>query len=169
MLDEMESTGEHEISLTDPDCRAVGCNGVPGMNGGQKVKVLYGVAAATVSRTARVSVARLNLKEAAGKVPARRTETVYEAENRQGEFAVQNKAQPLQVSVCVDTAGIWDEGIRSYPGRSDIMQQHVKRAGVSSVQTCCRKQFSNELLRCQKSAEGTVHAKAWKAGRPIME
>jgi len=33
----------------------------------------------TVSRTARVSVARRNLKEAAGKVPARRTEIAYEA------------------------------------------------------------------------------------------
>ena len=33
----------------------------------------------TVSRTARVSVARRNLKEAAGKVLARRTEIAYEA------------------------------------------------------------------------------------------
>ena len=33
----------------------------------------------TISRTARVSVARRNLKEAAGKVPARRTEIAYEA------------------------------------------------------------------------------------------
>jgi hypothetical protein len=33
----------------------------------------------TVSRTARVSIARWNLKEAAGKAPARRTEIAYEA------------------------------------------------------------------------------------------
>jgi hypothetical protein len=33
----------------------------------------------TVSRTARVSVARRNLKEAAGKIPALRTEIAYEA------------------------------------------------------------------------------------------
>jgi len=33
----------------------------------------------TVSRTARVSVARRNLKEAEGKVLARRTEIAYEA------------------------------------------------------------------------------------------
>jgi len=33
----------------------------------------------TVSRTARVSVVRPNLKEAAGKTPARRTGTAYEA------------------------------------------------------------------------------------------
>jgi hypothetical protein len=35
--------------------------------------------AGTISRTARVSVVRLNLKEAAGKTLARRTETAYEA------------------------------------------------------------------------------------------
>ncbi len=144
-------------------------NGVPGMNGGQKVKVLYGVAAATVSRTTRVSAARLNPKEVAGKVPARRTETVYEAENRQGEFAIQNKTQSPQVSVCVYAAGIWDEGIRSYPGRSGIMRQHVKRTGVSSVQACCGKQCSNALPRCQKSAEAIVHAGAWKGRRSVME
>jgi len=33
----------------------------------------------TISRTARVSIARWNLKEAAGKALARRTETAYEA------------------------------------------------------------------------------------------
>ena len=36
-------------------------------------------AAGTISRTARVSVVRLNLKEAAGKTLARRTGIVYEA------------------------------------------------------------------------------------------
>ncbi len=35
--------------------------------------------AGTISRTARVSVVRLNLKEAAGKTLARRTEIAYEA------------------------------------------------------------------------------------------
>ncbi len=38
-----------------------------------------GPAAGTISRTARVSVVRLNLKEAAGKALARRTGIVYEA------------------------------------------------------------------------------------------
>jgi hypothetical protein len=33
----------------------------------------------TISRTARVSIARWNLKEAAGKTLARRTEIAYEA------------------------------------------------------------------------------------------
>ena len=38
-----------------------------------------GPAVGTVSRTARVSVVRPNLKEAAGKTPARRTGIAYEA------------------------------------------------------------------------------------------
>ena len=38
-----------------------------------------GPTAGTISRTARVSVVRLNLKEAAGKTLARRTEIAYEA------------------------------------------------------------------------------------------
>ena len=145
-----------------------GVHSVPGMNGGQKVKVLYGVAAATVSRTTRVSPVRLNLKEVAGKVSARRTETVYEAENRQGEFAIQNNTQSLQVSVCVDTAGIWDEVIRSYPRRSGIMRQYVKRTGVLPECTCGRKRRSNALPRCQKSAEVMVHTGAWKDRKPVM-
>jgi len=38
-----------------------------------------GPTAGTISRTARVLVVRLNLKEVAGKALARRTETAYEA------------------------------------------------------------------------------------------
>ena len=38
-----------------------------------------GPTAGTISRTARVSVVRLNLKEVAGKTPARRTGIAYEA------------------------------------------------------------------------------------------
>lgn len=38
-----------------------------------------GPAAGTISRTARVSVVRLNLKEVAGKTLARRTGIAYEA------------------------------------------------------------------------------------------
>ena len=45
-----------------------------------RVKVLVeALMARTPSRTARVSVARRNLKEAAGKLPARGTRTAYEA------------------------------------------------------------------------------------------
>ena len=38
-----------------------------------------GPTAGTISRTASVSVVRLNLKEAAGKAPARRTGIAYQA------------------------------------------------------------------------------------------
>ena len=48
----------------------------------------------TVSRTARVSIARRNLKEAAGKALARRTETAYEA-SVPGEESRVSKAQYL--------------------------------------------------------------------------
>ena len=43
------------------------------------VKVSHEPDRGIVSRTARVSIARWNLKEAAGKTLARRTEIVYEA------------------------------------------------------------------------------------------
>ena len=72
----------------------------------------------TDSRTARVSVARRNLKEAAGKVLARRTGIAYEAvtSGREGKFL----QSPITIheGVAVDAAGIWDEGHAHYPGRS---------------------------------------------------
>jgi len=72
----------------------------------------------TDSRTARVSVARRNLKEAAGKVPARRTGIAYEAvtSGREGKYL----QSPITIldDVAVDAAGIWDEGHAHYPGRS---------------------------------------------------
>ena len=72
----------------------------------------------TDSRTARVSVARRNLKEAAGKVLARRTGIAYEAviSGREGNY-LQNPIT-IQEGVAVDAAGIWDEGHANYPGRS---------------------------------------------------
>jgi hypothetical protein len=72
----------------------------------------------TDSRTARVSVARRNLKEAAGKVSARRTGIAYEAvtSGREGDYL----QSPITIheGVIVDAAGIWDEGHAHYPGRS---------------------------------------------------
>src|SRR6266568_6734947 len=72
----------------------------------------------TISRTARVSVARRNLKEAAGKVPARRTEIAYEAvtSGREGHYL--QSPITIQEGVAVDAAGVWDEGHAHYPGRS---------------------------------------------------
>jgi len=72
----------------------------------------------TDSRTARVSVARRNLKEAAGKLPARRTGIAYEAviSGRAGKCL--QSPITIREGVAVDAAGIWDEGRAHYPGRS---------------------------------------------------
>ena len=72
----------------------------------------------TDSRTARVSVARRNLKEAAGKIPARRTGIAYEAvtSGREGNYL--QSPITIREDVAVDAAGIWDEGHAPYPGRS---------------------------------------------------
>ena len=72
----------------------------------------------TVSRTARVSGVTRNLKEAAGKTPARRTGIAYEAgiSGREGNFL--QSPITIQEGVSVDAAGIWDEGHANYPGRS---------------------------------------------------
>jgi hypothetical protein len=72
----------------------------------------------TDSRTARVSVVRRNLKEAAGKILARRTEIAYEAviSGREGRYL--QSPITIQEGMAVDAAGIWDEGHAHYPGRS---------------------------------------------------
>ena len=72
----------------------------------------------TDSRTARVSVARRNLKEAAGKVLARRTGIAYEAVISGREGIYLQSPITIQEGVAVDAAGIWDEGHANYPGRS---------------------------------------------------
>jgi len=83
----------------------------------------------TVSRTARVSGATRNLKEAAGKTLARRTETAYEAfpSGREG-YALQNPIT-IQEDVTVYAAGIWGEGHVHYPGRSAVQHWAKSRAG----------------------------------------
>ena len=72
----------------------------------------------TDSRTARVSVVRRNLKEAAGKIPARRTGIAYEAvpSGREGQYL--QSPITIREDVAVDAAGIWGEGRAHYPGRS---------------------------------------------------
>ena len=72
----------------------------------------------TVSRTARVSTARSNLKEAAGKIPARRTEIAYEAvpSGREGQYL--QSPIVIREGGAVNAAGIWEEGRVNYPGRS---------------------------------------------------
>ena len=72
----------------------------------------------TDSRTARVSFVRGNLKEAVGKILARRTGIAYEAvtSGREGNYL--QSPITIQEGVAVDAAGIWDEGHANYPGRS---------------------------------------------------
>ena len=72
----------------------------------------------TDSRTARVSGVTRNLKEAAGKVLARRTGIAYEAGTSGREGTILLSPIVIQEDVSVDAAGIWDEGRANYPGRS---------------------------------------------------
>ena len=72
----------------------------------------------TVSRTARVSTARWNLKEAAGKILARRTEITYEAVSSGREGNYLQSPIVIREGGAVNAAGIWEEGRVNYPGRS---------------------------------------------------
>lgn len=82
----------------------------------------------TVSRTARVSGATRNLKEAAGKTLARRTEIAYEA----GIFGREGDALQSPITIREDmsvyAAGIWSEGHAHYPGRSAVL--HWAKSGA---------------------------------------
>ena len=71
-----------------------------------------GPTAGTISRTARVSVVRLNLKEGAGKTPARRTGIAYEA------VMSDEKANICAEGMVVYAAGISVKVGVHYPGRS---------------------------------------------------
>ena len=82
----------------------------------------------TVSRTARVSGATRNLKEAAGKTPARRTEIAYEAGTSGREGYVLQSPITIQEGVSVYAAGIWGEGHAHYPGRPAV--QHWAKSGA---------------------------------------
>lgn len=82
----------------------------------------------TVSRTARVSGVTRNLKEAAGKTPARRTEIAYEAGISGREGKVLQSPITIQEGVSVYAAGIWSEGHAHYPGRSAVL--HWAKSGA---------------------------------------
>jgi hypothetical protein len=74
----------------------------------------------TVSRTARVSGATRNLKEAAGKTLARRTGIAYEAgTSGRGGNTLQSPII-IREGVSVYAAGVWGEGHAHYPGRSAV-------------------------------------------------
>ena len=74
----------------------------------------------TISRTARVSIVRWNLKEAAGKTLARRTEIAYEAV-AVGKKANIFKARYLYGSCGRKCGGHKCEGHADYPGRSVLL------------------------------------------------
>jgi hypothetical protein len=76
-----------------------------------------GPARGTVSRTARVSIARWNPKEVEGKALARRTGIAYEAV-AVGEEAIIFKARYLHGNGGRRCGGYKCEGRASYPGRS---------------------------------------------------
>jgi hypothetical protein len=82
----------------------------------------------TVSRTARVSGVTWNLKEAAGKTPARRTEIAYEAGISGREGVALQSPITIQEDMSVYAAGIWSEGHAHYPGRSAV--QHWAKSGA---------------------------------------
>jgi hypothetical protein len=82
-----------------------------------RCKSSTGPARGTVSRTARVPTARWDLKEAAGKSLARRTEIAYEAVVL-GKEANIFKARYLYRKYGRKCGGHKCEGRTSYPGRS---------------------------------------------------
>lgn len=74
-----------------------------------------------ISRTARVSAVRRNLKEAVRKIPARGTRSAYEAapSGRGGD----KTQSPIitREDGDVNMTGIWDEGGASYPGGRPLL------------------------------------------------
>lgn len=87
----------------------------------------------TVSRTARVSVARRNLKKAVGKVLARRTEIAYRGSHIRARRHVTLKPDNYPEGVAVNAAGIWDEGHAHYPGRSVV--PHWAKSGAGELKS----------------------------------
>jgi len=87
-----------------------------------RCKSSTGPARGTVSRTARVSTARWNLKEAEGKALARRTGIAYEA-TAVGETANIFKARYLHGNCRRRCGGHKCEGRAHYPGRSARLPQ----------------------------------------------
>jgi len=110
----------------------------------------------TVSRTARVSGVTRNLKEAAGKTPARRTEIAYEAgiSGRGGE--VLQSPIIIQEDMFVYAAGIWSEGHAHYPGRSAV--QHWAKSGAwqsgNRLPSCSAEVSRSHMSRTNHPAKG---------------
>ena len=82
----------------------------------------------TSSRTARASIARWSLKEAAGKVLARGTRTANEAVSRWARVPKEPKPDSHSDQLMVYAAGIWDESHAPYPGRSGFLPGTARAA-----------------------------------------
>jgi len=95
-----------------------------------RCKSSTGPTGGTVSRTARVSIVRWNLKEAAGKALARRTEIAYEA-SRPGEEANIFKARYLHGRPGRRCGGHKREGGCALPGEVCRSAQCYRRREAS--------------------------------------
>ena len=101
----------------------------------------------TISRTARVSGVTRNLKEAAGKILARRTEIAYEAVISGREGIILQSPIVIREGVAVDAAGIWGEGHAHYPGRSVVPLWSKFRGRGAEKQFPYVRQKSAEAIR----------------------
>ena len=81
----------------------------------------------TASRTARVSIARWNLKEAVSKTAVRRTASGYRRSHL-GERAKKLKARYHPEGGNVDPTDICSEGRANYPGKSAVLPQAISIA-----------------------------------------
>jgi hypothetical protein len=75
----------------------------------------------TPSRTARVSAARWNLKEAEGKLLVRGTRTAYEAWACWARGPIDSKPKVIRKRAGVYAADVWEESRASYPERSAVL------------------------------------------------
>jgi hypothetical protein len=100
----------------------------------------------TVSRTARVSGVTRNLKEAAGKTPARRTEIAYEAGTSGREGTNLQSPIIIREDMSVYAAGVWGEGHAYYPGRSAVPHRAKSGAGAFGDKRSQVRQKSAEAI-----------------------
>ena len=98
-----------------------------------------------------MSPAKWNLKEAYGKVPARGTRTLS-GRSCADELATQSEVPRLHGRSTVNGAGIWNEGLSSYHGRSHRRAETKYEARL-------------EKIYCEKSAEAIIQQtdNCWKS------
>jgi len=114
-----------------------------------RVKVpMEALMSGTSSRTARVSAVRRNLKEAAGKLPARGTRTAYEALSRWTRGPIDSKSNDIRIEAAY---------MRRVGGRK------VTRLTLRDLSRCLfedtsgqSRGFERNRLSWQKSAEAIV-------------